>query len=292
MTTRYERMTIIGVGLLGGSLARAVRTRNLAASITGCGRQQKTLERARAAGVIDAWSLDIREAVRDADLVVLCSPVGSFIPRVREMKAALKPGCHVTDVGSVKGPLVAVVESLMPPGVHYVGSHPMAGGEKSGFAASYKELFENAKCWVTPTPGTDPEALEKVTGLWSALGMEVERIDPEEHDRIVAGVSHLPHVAAYALMNVVAAVKTPGREDVLEYSAGGLRDSTRLAAADPVMWRDICLFNRDQVLPLIDQYLKALGALRELIQQGDGERLEKTFAAANQHRRRLARTCE
>ena len=204
----YERMAIIGVGLLGGSLALSAKYRGLVSHITGYGRNQDTLKRAQEKGVIDSWSSDITEAVKEADLVVLCAPVGTFVSRMKEMRSALKPGCHVTDVGSVKGELVRQLESLMPDGVEFLGAHPIAGSERSGLDAAFAELFEDARCIVTPTEKTSQVIQEKVAALWKGLGMEVISMDADEHDRILGAVSHLPHVVAYVLMNAVASVKT------------------------------------------------------------------------------------
>lgn len=284
----YERMTLIGVGLLGGSLALAARDRGLAGHITGFGRNAETLRRAQDRGVVDDWSVDIKEAVKDADLVVLCSPVSTFLPRLEEMKAALKPGCHVTDVGSVKGGLVRQMEERMPEGVAFVGGHPIAGSELSGLDAAFKELYEGARCIVTPTENTSAAAGSKVIELWTRLGMDVICMDPFEHDRVLGAVSHLPHVVAYALMNAVADVKTPNYNNVLEFSGGGLRDITRIASADPVMWRDIALTNRDQIVLLINEFEGALAELKGLIERGDGEGLTAAFSRSNENRMKLA----
>lgn len=283
----YEHMTVIGVGLLGGSLAQAARKRGLAGRITGFGRSAETLKRAQREGVIDAWHSDIQAAVQDADLVVLCSPVGTFLPRVREMQAALKPGGHVTDVGSVKGALVRDLDACMPRGVHFVGAHPIAGSERSGLDASHTDLFEGARCIITPTAGTEVAALEKVTRFWEGVGMDVVQMDPDEHDLVLAAVSHLPHAVAFALVNAVAGVRTARQDGVFGFSGGGLRDITRIAASDPVMWRDIFLFNRDPVMDLIDRFQDTLSSLRGLIENGDAAALEKTFALANENRMKL-----
>ncbi len=283
----YDRMTIIGVGLLGGSLALSARDRGLVGHITGFGRNADTLRRAQDKGVLDDWSSSLSEAVQDADLVVLCSPVGTFLSRLEEMKTALKPGCHVTDVGSVKGDLVRQMEEGMPEGVAFIGGHPIAGSELSGLDAAYKELFEGARCIVTPTEHTSGDAGKKIIELWTALGMEVICMDPFEHDRVLGAVSHLPHVVAYALMNAVADVKTPNYDSVLGFSGGGLRDITRIASGDPVMWRDIALANREQVLALIDEFEGALAELKGLIERREGVGLEAAFSRANENRTKL-----
>lgn len=284
----YERMTLIGVGLLGGSLALAARQHGLVNHITGFGRNADTLRRAQERGVIDTWSSDIKESVKEADLVVLCSPVCTFLPRLDEMRSALKSGCHVTDVGSVKGGLVQEMEARMPEGVTFVGGHPIAGSELSGLDAAFAELYEGSRCIVTPTGETPGEAGKKIIELWTALGMEVICMDSFEHDRVLGAVSHLPHIVAYALMNAVADVKTPNYDSVLEFSGGGLRDITRIASADPAMWRDIALTNRDQILLLIGEFEGALAELKGLIERGEGDGLTAAFSRSNENRMKLA----
>ncbi len=288
----FERMGIIGVGLLGGSLALAAREHNLVNSITGFGRNQDTLKRAQKKGVIDDWSSDLCEAVKDCDLVVLCSPVGTFLPRLEEMKPALKPGCIVTDVGSVKGDLVRQMEALMPADTIFVGAHPIAGSEQSGLDAAFKELFDGARCIITPTAKTPADAQDRIVKLWDALGMEVICMDPDEHDRVLGAVSHLPHVVAFALINAVADVTTKNHDDVLSFSGGGLRDITRIASSDPVMWRDISMLNRDQVLTLIDEFQSKLDEMKSMIQKQEAVPLEEAFAAANKNRTKLPKVTQ
>ncbi len=288
----FERMAIIGVGLLGGSLALSARERNLVQTITGFGRNQDTLKRAKEKGVIDDWSADLGTAVKDCDLVVLCSPVGTFLPRLKEMKSALKPGCIVTDVGSVKGDLVRAMEAELPEGTVFVGAHPIAGSERSGLDSAFTELFEGARCIVTPTAKTPKDACDRIISFWSALGMEVISMDPDEHDRVLGAVSHLPHVVAFALMNTVANVTTKTYDDVLCFSGGGLRDITRIASSDPVMWRDIALSNQKQVLTLIDEFQVRLDELKNMITRQDAEPLEEAFATANKNRLKLAKVHE
>lgn len=288
----FERMAVIGVGLLGGSLALAARERKLVNYITGFGRNTETLKRAQDKGVIDDWSADLKTAVKDCDLVVLCSPVGTFMPRLKEMKSALKPGCIVTDVGSVKGDLVSQIENEMPEGTIFVGAHPIAGSEKSGLDAAFAKLFEGARCIVTPTDKTPKDAQDRIVKFWDALGMEVICMDPDEHDRVLGAVSHLPHVVAFALMNAVANVTTKNYDNVLCFSGGGLRDITRIASSDPVMWRDISISNRKQVLTLIDEFQIKLDELKNMIDREEAALLEEAFAAANENRTKLAKVVE
>ena len=284
---RFSQITIIGVGLLGASLAKVCRARNLVDTIVGFGRNADTLKRAEQQKVIDRGTTDLKDAVQEADLVVLCSPVGAIASRFREMAPHLKSGCIVTDVGSVKAPLVRDIEPAVPEGVHYVPAHPIAGAEKSGLDAATADLYEGARCILTPTPETDPGALEHVRKFWQDVGMHVQLLDAGEHDFIYGAVSHLPHVVAFALINTVGQIKTGSQEDLLSLSAGGLRDITRIASSDPVMWRDIFLANKTHVVELIGRLEETLGHIKELIEAGDAQALEECFKNANNHRGKL-----
>lgn len=284
---RFEQITIIGVGLLGASLAKVCRKRQLVNTIVGFGRNADTLKRAEAQNVIDRGTTDLKDAVKDADLVVLCSPVGAIVDRCREMAPHLKSGCLVTDVGSVKAPLVRDIEPLLPDGVPYVPAHPIAGAEKSGLDAATDDLYDGARCILTPTAKTDAGALERVRKFWQDVGMQVQTLDAEEHDFIYGAVSHLPHVVAFALINTVGQIKTGTQEDILSLSAGGLRDITRIASSDPVMWRDIFLANKTHVLELIGRLEETLGHIKHLIEAGDAGALEECFKNANNHRGKL-----
>ena len=280
----FGKMTVIGVGLLGASLARACKERGLVEEITGYGRNRENLEKARVLKVIDHCSTDLAEAVKDADLVVLCTPVTSIIPLIQNMIARIRPGALITDVGSVKEPIVKEAEKLVPEGVYFVGSHPIAGGENSGLEASTADLYQNAKCIVTPTGKTNNKALEKISALWQAVGMQVINLSAEEHDFVFGAVSHLPHIVVYALMNTLGALRTQDDREVTAFSGAGLKDITRIASSDPVMWRDICLSNRNHSLDLIDRFQNKLDEIRSTIEKGDGEALKEEFMAANKYR--------
>ncbi len=283
----FKNTTIIGVGLLGGSLAKACRAQGLTETITGYGRNQGNLQEAKKQGIIDNAAPDIHSAVKDADLIILCSPVGAMIPLVREMAASLKPGCLITDAGSVKGALVGEIESLIPETTYFVGAHPIAGGERSGLGASTATLFQGANCIVTPTANTCKEALQKITQLWKQVGMNTITMDVDEHDFIFGAVSHLPHVIAFALMVTLGDIHTKNYNDITTFSGAGLRDITRIASSDPVMWRDIFLSNQKQVLLLIDQFQETLTKLKEWIEKSEGQNLEQSFKAANKYRLNL-----
>ncbi|HIK57593.1 MAG TPA: prephenate dehydrogenase/arogenate dehydrogenase family protein [Nitrospinaceae bacterium] len=277
-------MTVIGVGLLGASLAKACKEQGLANEILGYGRNRENLEKARTLKIIDYYSTDLSEAVKNADLIVLCTPVSAIAPLIQNMIADIRPGTLITDVGSVKDPIVREVEKLIPEGIYFIGSHPIAGGENSGLEASAANLYEGAQCIVTPTSKTDKKALEKISALWRAVGMDVTSLSPDEHDFIFGAVSHLPHIVAYALMNTLGALRTQNDHEVITFSGAGLKDITRIASSNPVMWRDICLSNRDHSLDLIDRFLVKLNEIRSIIEKGDGQGLENKFIAANKYR--------
>ncbi len=280
----FGKMTIIGVGLLGASLAKACKERDLVEEVVGYGRNRENLEKARALKIIDHCPADLAEAVKDADLIVLCTPVTTIIPLIQNMIASIRPGALITDVGSVKEPIVKEAEKLVPKGVFFVGSHPIAGGENSGLEASTANLYQGAKCIVTPTDKTNNSALEKISALWQAVGMQIINLSAEEHDFVFGAVSHLPHIVVYALMNTLGSLRTQDNREVTAFSGAGLKDITRIASSDPVMWRDICLSNRNHSLDLIDRFQNKLDEIRSTIEKGDGQALKEEFMAANKYR--------
>jgi prephenate dehydrogenase len=276
-------MTVVGVGLIGGSLARVLREKGAVGEIVGVGRKEPNLRRAVELGVIDRYSQDPGEGVRGADLVFLATPVCSMTSLLRKIAPFLSPGCIVTDGGSVKETVVAACEPLMPAGTYFVGGHPIAGTEKSGVDASFSTLFQGKRCIVTPTRSTDSQALDTVVRMWETAGSEVVRMDSARHDRIVAAISHLPHMVAYSLVNAVDGYDRMN-ESILSFSAGGFRDFTRIASSDPAMWRDIALMNREAILELMDSFSGYFDRLRALIETGDGDALEEFFAESKKTR--------
>ncbi|MFL2915938.1 MAG: prephenate dehydrogenase [Nitrospinia bacterium] len=280
----FQKVTVIGVGLLGASFAKACKGRGLVDQITGYGRNSENLRKAKDLKIIDHYSGDLSEAVSDADLVLLCTPVSTIVPLIQSLVSQLAPGTIITDVGSVKESVVHRADKLIPEDIFFVGSHPIAGGENSGLESSTASLYQGAKCIVTPTEKTDKTALKKIYALWHALGMNVISLSAEEHDFIFGAVSHLPHIVAYALMNTLGDLKTPSNLEVTKFSGAGLRDITRIASSDPVMWRDICLSNRKHSLNLINRFQNKLEEIRNTIERGDGQELEKEFMAANKYR--------
>jgi prephenate dehydrogenase len=278
-----KKMAIVGVGLIGGSLARILREKGEVCEIVGIGRTEKNLQRAVELGVIDSYHQDPCEGVRGADLVFLSTPVCSISSVVARITGSLLPGCIVTDGGSVKESVVAGCESLMPPGTHFVGGHPIAGTEKSGVDASFPTLFQGKRCIVTPTPLTDPHALQKVIRMWEIAGSEVIRMDACKHDRVVAAISHLPHMVAYSLVNAVEGYNRFD-ESILKYSAGGFRDFTRIASSDPAMWRDIAVMNRSALLEMMDFFSGYFARLRVMVEERDSAGLEGFFAESKRSR--------
>jgi prephenate dehydrogenase len=279
----FEKTAILGIGLIGASLALAMKENGLTGHVAGHGRSEDNLKRARERGIIDSYSLDAAKTCEDADLVVFATPVGTFKSLAKTIKGTLKKGAVVTDVGSVKGFLAHDLEDLMPEGVTYVACHPIAGSEQSGIDTARADLFKGRLCIVTRTPNIDEESFNKVWGLWSALGAKVELMDPEEHDHIFGLVSHLPHVAAYALMNAIADVD-PGS---LKYAGNGFKDSTRIAASSPTLWRDICAFNSDNLIRALDMLRANIDGIASYLREGDYEALEESFKRAYELRKQI-----
>jgi prephenate dehydrogenase len=278
-----ERLAVIGVGLIGGSLARALRAKGEVGEIIGIGRGEANLCRAVELGVIDCYSHDPLAGVAGADMVFMATPVRSIVPMISAIAPALAPGAVVTDGGSVKEEVVLPCERLMPKGTHFVGGHPIAGTEHSGVEASFATLYENRRCIITPTVATDKDALQKVRRMWEVAGSEVVLMDVHKHDRVLAAVSHLPHMVAYSLVNAVGSYDRY-EESILSYSAGGFRDFTRIASSDPVMWRDIAMMNRESILEMIDLFSGHLGKLREMVAAGDAAGLEEFFSRSKELR--------
>lgn len=289
MPVHFKQVTIVGVGLIGGSLGMVLKQQGLADHVVGVGRTIENLELAIKLGAIDRHEQEPKLAMPGTDLVILATPIESYAGHLKSWGGLLTEGAIVSDVGSVKGPLVEQAESLMPPGVHFVGAHPIAGKEKSGAGAASLDLYQNALCLLTPTENTNAEALKKVQQMWEAAGSTVRSIDPFVHDWILGAVSHLPHVAAFALMNALSELQqhTKGDVDLLHFSGGGLRDTTRIAASSPEMWRDIFLWNKDNLIVMIEALEKQLGKMKSYIQQNDDAGIEHEIAKAREARHRL-----
>ena len=289
MPHHFKQVAIIGVGLIGGSLGLVLKHAHLADTIVGVGRRVENLKTAIEVGAIDRYVSDAVEGVRNADLVVLATPVDTYERHLKEWGHHLSTGTIVTDVGSVKGSLVEQAERLLPEGVRFVGAHPIAGREKTGAAAASVTLFQGARCILTPTPRTDSHAMDIIRDMWQAAGSRVSTMDPFQHDRILGAVSHLPHIAAFALVNTLLELgpSTQPGLDLLSFGGGGLRDTTRIAASSPEMWRDILLWNRDNLVTMIGHYERQLQQLKQLISTADGPGIERELERAKTAREQL-----
>jgi cyclohexadieny/prephenate dehydrogenase len=273
----FERVALIGVGLIGASLGLVLKREGLAGYVVGCARTQATLDKALELDIVDEATADPAAAVAGADLVMLCTPVGTFAKTTATIAGHLKPGAVVSDVGSVKQAVIAGLSPLLPDGVHLVPGHPIAGTEHSGPEAGFADLFKGRWCILTPPEGTDAGAVEKLTSLWTRAGMEVEVMDAAHHDTVLAVTSHLPHLIAYTIVGTAFDLEESIMPEVFKFAAGGFRDFTRIAASDPVMWRDIFLQNSDAVLDMLACFTGDLDTLKHAIRQGDGKTLEDLF---------------
>ncbi|GEO99372.1 prephenate/arogenate dehydrogenase family protein [Methylobacterium haplocladii] len=272
-----ETIAIVGLGLIGSSIARGARTYGLARKIVAVDRDAAVLDRVRALGIADQASASFAEGVEQADLVILCVPVCSIGAVAAELAPHLKPGAVLSDVGSVKGSVVAAVMPHLKSGNAFVPAHPVAGTEYSGPDSGFSTLFSNRWCILTPPDGTDPAAVAAVTAFWEGLGAIVETMSPEHHDLVLAITSHVPHLIAYNIVGTAADLETVTQSEVIKFSAGGFRDFTRIAASDPTMWRDVFLTNKDAVLEMLGRFNEDLAALTKAIRWGDGDALFDLF---------------
>jgi cyclohexadieny/prephenate dehydrogenase len=280
-----DRLALIGVGLIGGSIARAAREYGAARTIVATARSAATRKRVVELGIADQVVQTNAEAVKDADLVIVCIPVGASGPVAQEIAAHLKPGAIVSDVGSVKGAVLKDMAPHIPAGVHLIPAHPVAGTENSGPDSGFPELFVNRWCILTPPEGADAAALAKLNAFWTALGANVETMTAEHHDLVLAITSHLPHLIAYTIVGTAEEFSTVSRSEVLKFSAGGFRDFTRIAASDPTMWRDVFLHNKDAVLEMLAQFSEDLAKLTRAMRRGDGDTLFDHFTRTRAIRR-------
>jgi prephenate dehydrogenase len=276
----FEHTTIVGVGLIGGSLGLALKQRGLVREVVGVGYREATLRQAEARGCIDRWTLDLSDGVAGADLVVLCTPPGLVVEKAAEALPAMPPGAVLTDVASTKAAITHAVEARLPEAVAFVPAHPMAGSEKRGNENARADLFEGARVILTPTDRTPAEAVEAVGGMWRQIGAAVETLDVREHDRIVAQISHLPHLVAPAIVGAV-------EEASLPYAAGGMKDTTRIAGSDVALWLDIFRDNQENVLAALERFDGELRALRDAVERSDWDALGRMLERARRRRRSL-----
>ena len=281
----FDKVALIGIGLIGSSLAHAMRRGNAAAHIAGYSPSKDERAVAKKIGFADSLPETLSDAVRDADLVILAAPVGAFAGIAKEIAPHLKKGASLSDVGSVKSAVLRDVGPHIPEGVHFIPAHPIAGTEQSGPAAGFAELFDNRWCILTPPAGADAAAVEKLKVFWQRLGSQVEIMDAHHHDLVLAITSHVPHLIAYNIVGTADDLSSVTKSEVIKYSAGGFRDFTRIAASDPTMWRDVFLNNKDAVLEVLGRFSEDLSALQRAIRWGDGDALFNLFTRTRAIRR-------
>ena len=285
MSVIYDRVALIGLGLIASSMGHALRLAGLANVVTGHARSAQTRETALKIGFIDEVYETAAEAVRDADLVVLAVPVGAMAEMAEAIAPYLKPGATVTDVGSVKQAVIDAVAPHIPEGVHFVPAHPLAGTEHSGPASGFATLFRNRWCLLTPTEQSSPESVAALRALWEGMGANVDEMDAPHHDMVLAVVSHTPHLIAFTMVGVADHLGRVSNSEVIKYSASGFRDFTRIAASDPTMWRDVFLTNREATLDILGRFTEELFVLQRAIRMGDGEQLHAYFSRTREIRR-------
>jgi cyclohexadieny/prephenate dehydrogenase len=284
----FDRLCLIGIGLIGSSIARMAKERgDIARTIVAHAKSEATLARVRELGIVDVVEADAGRAVEGADCVILCIPVGAYAGVMRKIAPRLKPGAILSDAGSTKGSVVRDLQPLLPPDVQLVPAHPMAGTEYSGPDAGFATLFEGRYCIITPLPGSDPAAVERITELWRRAGSMIETLDPTTHDKVVAIVSHLPHLIAFTICSTADDLAQETREAVLKFAASGFRDFTRIAASDVDMWRDIFLNNREALLEMLARFTEDAQALGRAVRWGEAEFIEDRIKRGRKIRRGL-----
>ena len=281
----FEQIALIGIGLIGSSIARRVKRDGLANFISVTARSQKSLDKALKLGIADEITLNQNNCVKNADLIIICSPVGTYAEIIQNIRAGIKPGAIITDVGSVKQTVINDLSPHIPDDVHLVPAHPVAGTEHSGPEAGFPELFEDRWCIITPTNQTNKKAVNQVKKFWQSLGANVEIMEPKRHDQVMAMTSHLPHLIAYTIVGTATDLEKTLANEVIKFSAGGFRDFTRIAASDPTMWRDVFLNNSDAVLEMLQRFSEDITALQRAIRWGEGDKLYELFSRTREARR-------
>ncbi len=284
----FRRLALLGIGLIGSSVARIAKARgDLAVEIVANARTQASLDRVVELGIADRVELDPARAVEGADCVMLCAPVGAYAALAQAIAPHLAPGAILTDVGSTKQSVIRDVGPLVPAGVHFVPAHPIAGTEFSGPDSGFAELFQGRWCLLTPPPGTDPDAVEAIAELWRRCGSNVETMEPGHHDRVLAIVSHLPHLIAFTICGTADDLADESRQQVVKFAASGFRDFTRIAASDPTMWRDVFLNNREALLEMLARFTEDAQAMARAVRWGDAAYIEDKIARGRVIRRSL-----
>ncbi len=284
----FRRLALLGIGLIGSSVARIARERGgIAGEVVANARTQATLDRVLELGIADRVELDPARAVQGADCVMLCAPVGAYAALAEAIAPHLAPGCILTDVGSTKQSVIRDVGPLVPAGVHFVPAHPLAGTEHSGPDAGFTTLFDGRWCLLTPPAGTDPDSVEKIAELWRRCGSMIETMEPGHHDRVLAIVSHLPHLLAFTICGTADDLEGESRQQVLQFAASGFRDFTRIAASDPAMWRDVFLNNREALLEMLARFMEDAQAMARAVRWGDPTYIEDRIRRGRVIRRSL-----
>jgi cyclohexadieny/prephenate dehydrogenase len=283
----FKKISIIGMGLIGSSLARVIREKGLCKTLVAIDTDKGVCDTVVRLNLADEVTDVIADGVQDADLVVICTPVGAISAVGEMLKSSVKAGAIVTDVGSVKGTVIEKLSGVLPEGVHFVPGHPIAGTEYSGPESGFSTLFKDRWCVLTPLPKTEIKAIEAVTHLWEAAGSTVEIMDPEQHDLVLAITSHLPHLIAYTIVGTATDIEDETKSEVIKFSASGFRDFTRIAASDPTMWRDVFLNNRKAVLEILGRFTEDLTAMQRAIRRGDGDYLYQSFDSTREIRKAI-----
>ena len=285
-----ERLAIIGVGMIGASLALALKQAHAVNHVVGCGRNQLNLQKGVDLGVIDSYTASIAEAASSADVVVLATPLGAMKQVFEQIVDIISEYTVITDTGSAKGSVIKIAQTVLGDKIsQFVPGHPIAGAEKSGVEAGLADLYQNRRVIITPLESTDPEAIAKIESMWQACGASIEYLGVEHHDKVLAATSHLPHMLAYGLVNYLSSLND--HDEIFKYAAGGFRDFTRIASSDPVMWRDVCISNGEALLTLIEGYKNELDQVSVAIRDGDQERLLELFGKAKSERDSLIGNC-
>ena len=287
MNNTFEKVCIVGLGLIGGSIGLAIKRSNISNQITGYARSNSTLERAIELGLVDSVKDNLEEAVNNSDLVILATPLSTFRELVEEMSPFLKKGCIITDTGSAKLTVIEDLKDILPNGVEFVPGHPIAGTEESGPDAGFAELFDNRWCILTPTEDNSSNAVDLVKGFWESIGSKVEIMDPMHHDKVLAITSHIPHLIAFNIVGTANNLANVTEKEVVKYSAGGFRDFTRIAASDPKMWSDIFTYNSDAVLEMLDLFSNDLAKLKAAVIKKDSDLLFSNFEKTREVRKNI-----
>lgn len=285
MSIIYKKVALIGLGLIAGSIGHGLKKNNLCESIVGYAKTKKSRQKSLELNIVDEVTANAAQAVVNADLIIISTPVGVMGNIAKEISTFLKPGSTVTDVGSVKENVISLIKPHLPSSVHFIPGHPVAGTERSGPEAGFAELFSNRWCLLTPLADTNQDALEKLIELWCKLGARVEIMDPKHHDLVLAVTSHSPHLIAYTMVGVADDLRRVTNSEVVNYSAAGFRDFTRIAASDPTMWRDVFLHNKEATLEILGRFTEELFSLQRAIRKSDGEFLHNYFTRTREIRR-------